>query len=64
MTGLSDRFDPGFVWGAATSAYQIEGATDVDGRGASIWDTFAARPGHTYRGHTGEVAVDHYHRWP
>jgi len=64
MTGLSERFDPGFVWGVATSAYQIEGATTLDGRGPSIWDTFAARPGHTYLGHTGDVAVDHYHRWP
>jgi len=63
MTELSERFDPGFVWGVATSAYQIEGATTEDGRGPSIWDTFAARPGHTYLGHTGDVAVDHYHRW-
>lgn len=64
MTELSERFDPGFVWGVATSAYQIEGATTEDGRGPSIWDTFSARPGHVYRGHTGDVAVDHYHRWP
>lgn len=64
MTELSERFDPGFVWGVATSAYQIEGATKEDGRGPSIWDTFSARPGHVYRGHTGDVAVDHYHRWP
>ncbi|MCL3837432.1 GH1 family beta-glucosidase [Aeromicrobium duanguangcaii] len=64
MTGLSERFDPGFLWGVATSAYQIEGATKEDGRGPSIWDTFAARPGMTRRGENGEVAVDHYHRWP
>lgn len=64
MTNLSERFDPAFVWGVATSAYQIEGAVAEDGRGPSIWDTFAARPGRTFRGHTGELAVDHYHRWP
>ncbi|GAA3547699.1 beta-glucosidase [Aeromicrobium flavum] len=64
MNGLSERFDPGFVWGAATSAYQIEGATSEDGRGASIWDTFCAQPGRTFRADSGEVAVDHYHRWP
>ena len=64
MSALSQRFDPGFVWGAATSAYQIEGAVKEDGRGPSIWDTFSAQPGRTFDGHTGEVAVDHYHRWP
>ncbi|MBC9224776.1 beta-glucosidase [Aeromicrobium sp. 636] len=64
MNGLNERFDPGFLWGVATSAYQIEGATTLDGRGPSIWDTFAARPGMTRCGENGEVAVDHYHRWP
>lgn len=63
MTGLSERFDPDFLWGVATSAYQIEGATSLDGRGPSIWDTFAATPGRVFEGHTGDVAVDHYHRW-
>ncbi|HEY4387819.1 MAG TPA: GH1 family beta-glucosidase [Ktedonobacteraceae bacterium] len=51
-----------FFWGASTSAYQIEGATREDGRGSSIWDDFAATPGMTYNGETGEIAVDHYHR--
>jgi beta-glucosidase len=60
--GLS--FPPGFVFGAATAAYQIEGAVDVDGRGPSIWDTFSHTPGATYRGHTGDVAVEHYTRYP
>ncbi|WP_431900825.1 GH1 family beta-glucosidase [Nonomuraea sp. bgisy101] len=53
-----------FLWGTATAAYQIEGAVHEDGRGASIWDTFAHQPGRTRDGHTGDVACDHYHRWP
>jgi beta-glucosidase len=53
----------GFMWGVSTSAYQIEGATAEDGRGPSIWDTFAAEPGHIADGTTGEVACDHYHRY-
>ncbi len=52
----------GFVWGAATAAYQIEGAVDADGRGASIWDTFSHTEGRTYRGDTGDVACRHYER--
>ena len=59
---LADRFPVGFLWGAATSAYQIEGATAIDGRGTSIWDTFSARPGAVVGGDTGAVAADHYHR--
>ena len=55
-------FPRDFLWGAATSAYQIEGATHEDGRGLSVWDQFAATPGCTYQGETGDVAVDHYHR--
>ena len=54
----------GFIWGAATAAYQIEGATAVDGRGESIWDRFATVPGNVANGDTGEPACDHYHRWP
>jgi beta-glucosidase len=54
----------GFVWGVATSAYQIEGAPEVDGRGESIWDRFSRTPGKTFAGHTGDVACDHYNRWP
>jgi beta-glucosidase len=56
-------FPAGFVWGAATAAYQIEGALDEGGRGRSIWDTFASLPGKIARGDTGEVACDHYHRY-
>ncbi|QKW39842.1 beta-glucosidase [Actinomadura sp. NAK00032] len=54
----------GFRWGVATAAYQIEGAVDEDGRGPSTWDTFAHTPGRVRDGHTGDVACDHYHRWP
>jgi len=56
-------FPPGFVWGAATAAYQIEGAVRTDGRGPSIWDTFSHTPGRVLGGDTGDVAVDHYHRY-
>ena len=55
---------PDFRWGAATSAYQIEGAVDEDGRSPSIWDTFCRVPGAIDNGDTGDVACDHYHRWP
>ncbi|UBU11855.1 GH1 family beta-glucosidase [Nonomuraea gerenzanensis] len=53
-----------FLWGTATAAYQIEGAAGEDGRGASVWDTFSHEPGRTKGGQTGDVACDHYHRWP
>ncbi|NYE21571.1 GH1 family beta-glucosidase [Microbacterium immunditiarum] len=56
-------FPEDFEWGAATAAYQIEGAAFEDGRTASIWDTFARRPGAVLGGETGDVACDHYHRW-
>ncbi|MCA9928646.1 MAG: beta-glucosidase [Anaerolineales bacterium] len=62
MTAL--LFPDGFVWGVATSAYQIEGGWNEDGRLPSIWDTFAKTPGKTKNSATGDVACDHYHRWP
>ncbi|NUT35028.1 MAG: beta-glucosidase [Hamadaea sp.] len=56
-------FPPGFWWGAATAAYQIEGAVAEDGRTPSIWDTFCAVPGIVAGGHTGERAAEHYRRY-
>ncbi|GAB3965195.1 GH1 family beta-glucosidase [Actinoallomurus acanthiterrae] len=53
-----------FLWGAATAAYQIEGAAREDGRVPSIWDTYSHTPGRVLNGDTGDVAADHYHRWP
>jgi len=58
------RFPDGFLWGAATAAYQIEGAPDADGKGPSIWDTFSHTPGKVFHGDTGDVACDSYHRYP
>lgn len=57
-------FPDGFLWGAATASYQIEGAVDEDGRLPSIWDTFSAEPGKVLGGESGAVACDHYHRVP
>jgi beta-glucosidase len=56
-------FPADFAWGAATAAFQIEGATTVDGRGESIWDRFARTPGKVWNGDTGDPACDHYNRW-
>jgi len=56
-------FPEGFSWGAATAAYQIEGAVTADGRGMSIWDTFSRVPGKVRRGDTGDIACDSYHRY-
>jgi beta-glucosidase len=61
MTQL--QFPKDFVWGAATSSYQIEGAVHEDGRGESIWDRFSHTPGKTRGGGTGDIACDHYHRY-
>ncbi len=60
---LAARLPPGFLLGAATSSYQIEGAFDADGKGQSIWDRFCRVSGAIRNGDTGEVACDHYHRF-
>jgi beta-glucosidase len=69
MTGhvpadLAMTFPPNFVWGVATSAFQIEGASVEDGKGASIWDEFCRQPGAIADGSNGDIACDHYHLWP
>src|SRR4051812_37425213 len=63
MDGMPQRFPATFQWGVATSASQIEGAADADGRGPSIWDTFSHEPGRIIDGATGDVACDHYARF-
>ena len=59
----SKGFPEDFLWGAASAAYQVEGAYDEDGKGLSSWDAFVKIPGKTFKGTTGDVAVDHYHRY-
>jgi beta-glucosidase len=60
---IMTSFPPDFLWGAATAAYQIEGAWNADGKGESIWDRFSRKPGAITNGDTGDVACDHYHRF-
>lgn len=60
---VGEAFPNRFIWGVATSAFQIEGAHDIDGRGPSIWDTYAAQPGCIEDGSNAKVACDHYHRY-
>jgi beta-glucosidase len=57
-------FPKHFVWGTAAASYQIEGAAQEDGKGLSVWDMFSKKPGAVWNGHTGDVACDHYHRYP
>ena len=59
----SSPFPPGFLWGSASAAYQVEGGYREDGKGLTNWDTFVRIPGKTYKATTGDVAVDHYHRY-
>lgn len=63
LLALAGQFPPDFVWGVATSAYQIEGAASEDGKGRSIWDSFCLLPGVIADGSSGDLACDHYHRW-
>src|SRR6266704_1018179 len=62
LDALCTRFQAAFVWGVASSAFQIEGAAAADGKGASIWDEFCRRPGAIADGSDGEIACDHYNR--
>jgi beta-glucosidase len=64
MPDGAPAFPSDFIWGAATAAYQVEGAVRADGRGESVWDRFAATPGKVRNGDTGDVACDFYHRYP
>ncbi|MCH7342889.1 GH1 family beta-glucosidase [Pelomonas sp. CA6] len=61
-SAAASGFPPGFLWGCATSAYQIEGSPRADGAGASIWDRFVRTPGRVLGGDTGDIACDHYRR--
>src|SRR4051812_12499278 len=63
MSHTTYDFPRRFLWGAATSAYQIEGAPLADGAGSNIWHRFSHTPGRTQGSATGDVACDHYHRW-
>ncbi len=61
---MTMRFPKDFLWGAATASYQVEGGASEDGRGESIWDHFSKTPGKVLNGATGDVACDHFHRYP
>ena len=60
----SIRFSKDFTWGVATASYQVEGAWNTEGKGESIWDRFSHTPGKIQNNENGDVACDHYHRWP
>ncbi|BFZ12871.1 hypothetical protein BsWGS_15910 [Bradybaena similaris] len=60
---LFDTFPEGFMWGAATAAYQVEGAWNEDGKGLSIWDTYSSQPGKILNGDDGKIACDSYHKY-
>ncbi len=55
-------FSKDFIWGAAAASYQVEGGAFDDGKGLSIWDQYCRKPGAVWKGDTGDVSCDHYHR--
>ena len=57
------KFPEGFLWGSASAAYQVEGAWQEDGKGITNWDEFVRIPGKTFKATTGDIAIDHYHRY-
>ncbi|WP_309398520.1 GH1 family beta-glucosidase [Cerasicoccus maritimus] len=63
MSKKTDRFPDGFIWGASTAAYQIEGAWNEDGKGPSVWDMFTQQKDRTWKNSDGKIACDHYHRY-
>ena len=60
---MSNKFPDNFIWGAATSSYQIEGASKIDGKGKSIWDTFSHTKGKVFKNQNADIATDHYNRY-
>jgi 6-phospho-beta-glucosidase len=60
---IKSAFPQDFLWGAASAAYQVEGAWNEDGKGPSVWDVFVRKEGTTFKGSNGDIAVDHYHRY-
>ena len=60
---MSNKFPNNFIWGAATSSYQIEGASKIDGKGKSIWDTFSHTKGKVFNNQNADIATDHYNMY-
>ena len=60
---MSNKFPNNFIWGAATSSYQIEGASNIDGKGKSIWDTFSHTKGKVFNNQNADIATDHYNMY-
>lgn len=63
MTNNLKHIPKDFLWGSASAAYQVEGAWNVDGKSPSVWDNYVKLPGTTFKGTTGDIAVDHYNRY-
>ncbi|MGZ7234587.1 family 1 glycosylhydrolase, partial [Streptococcus pyogenes] len=63
MKNIVSNLSQDFLWGSASAAYQVEGAWNEDGKSPSVWDNYVRIPGTTFKGTTGDIAVDHYHRY-